>query len=332
MIPVHTTHTKVPVAMYVIMALLMVIILFMGAAIMTLVHQLNDMKLEMLKNSDFLAAPMSTQDSEPPQVKPVSSALTKTQVLKRHVNRICSLASDSSLNKDPEIVRAAGYCLRGDFQKSFDIIHAHLDSYENDSLVVRLYLLAGYAIEDIDAIVEALIHLFTLDAYLACNPAVRDIIYSLLEDDDKYDSLYTRLKLLNVPRVAPALGWLILFTPCNKYQQRWERLLQLYDLMANDSTPEFLRNAVKVWRPYKPTGTCDKRLEQVKHFLDDELSEICSDPNKIKDPNYPITRCTVCYTRWNEYVGSDEFTQNEDEFIQAEEEFTQNAMEFIPIE
>lgn len=301
-------HANFPASMYVIMGLLIVIIIAMGATIMVLANQLNDMKLDALKNSDLYASPMVTEDQQQRQNNE-QSAITKRIVLQRHVNRICSLASDSTLNNDPEIVQAAGFCLKGDYQKSFDIIHSNLAKYENDSLIVRMYLLAGFAIEDFDAIVDALIHLFTLDAYLACNPAVRDIIYSLLEDDEKYDFLYTRLKVLEVPRAAPALGWLTLFTPCNKHQKRWERLLQLYDLMVNDYTPEFLRNAVKVWRPYKATGTCDKRLEQVKHFLDDALSEICANPNKIEDPDYPITRCTVCYTRWNEYVGSEEFRQ-----------------------
>ncbi len=299
-------HAKMPTAMYVIMGLLIVTVIGMGTAIFFLVNQLNDIKVDQLKNSEFLAAPLNTQQQSQ---NSVNSAITKQQVLKRHVNRICSIASDSALNNDPEIVQAAGFCLKGDYQNAFNIIHTHLDKYENNSLIVRMYLLAGFAIEDFDAIVDALINLFELDAYLACNPAVRDIIYSLLEDDEKYDFLYTRLKLLDVPRAAPALGWLVLFTPCNKHQKRWERLLQLYDLMVNDDAPEFLKNAVKVWRPYKATGTCDKRLEQVKHYLDTALSEVCADPSKIDDPNYPVTRCTVCYTRWNEFVNSEEFTR-----------------------
>ena len=74
------------------MGLLIVAVIGMGAAIMVLVHQLNDMKLEAFNNSEFLAAPIKyeTQQSQ----KNDSPAITKRMVLNRHVNRICSIASD----------------------------------------------------------------------------------------------------------------------------------------------------------------------------------------------------------------------------------------------
>ena len=100
------------------------------------------------------------------------------------------------------------------------------------------------------------------------------------------------------------MSWLILFTPCNQYKVRFERLLELYDSLVGDQAPKLLSNAVKVWRPFKAKGSCDERRQYVQKYLDEALSEVCAHPDQIEDPNFPITRCTICYTRWNEYIGS----------------------------
>ncbi len=78
-------RSSIPTAMYVIMGLLIVAVIGMGAAIMVLVHQLNDMKLEAFNNSEFLAAPIKYEEQQ--MQKNEHATLTKRMVLNRHVNR-----------------------------------------------------------------------------------------------------------------------------------------------------------------------------------------------------------------------------------------------------
>ena len=206
----------------------------------------------------------------------------------------CILAQDDDLYKVKDIRDASTTCLNKEYEKSFKILSKYLDVYTENQHFMLMYLVDSYATQNDNAVMNTLIALFEADPSIACDPAVRDIIYSYVEDDEKYEKLQISFKTIPSRRVANGLAWLILDAPCNQYEKRFNRLLESYDAVFDDNTPKWLSDSVKIWRPYKKSGSCDDRAKNVIKYLNAGMDEACIPGQEY----YDTARCSVCHEKW----------------------------------
>ena len=139
-----------------------------------------------------------------------------------------------------------------------------------------------------------------MDPGAVCKPAVRDIIYSLYDDDKTYVRLRTGiLNLFNQPGAAESLSWLFLLTPCDKHPTRFERFSDSIKVSTNyyeeNINEAWIALVVNLWDD-APKGNCSVR-KKVDKIVFNELDKECTgSDNDIVNS----ARCTMCYPVWQE--------------------------------
>ncbi len=229
-------------------------------------------------------------------------------VLRNYIESECRIADDPQMNSDPELRAGAEECLLKNYEKAKEHFDKVKDKFADNLHFQFIYMTIVYQLGDTDETIKSVLHLFNSDSAAVCEPSVREIIYALYENHDAYEQLSTQLKVIDNPRIINGLAWLILLTPCNRYEVRFNNLLATYDARLEDgnrSHIQWLADAVRVWRPFKASGSCDKRQKYVDDYVMNGLHDFCDSNDPVKLATQPKSRCTICYDVWKARTGED---------------------------
>ena len=274
---------------YAVIAVLVCIIIAMGILLLRALHKQSELE-ETIRQIEALN---NTPDNHEQQ----SDGFVIDEVMLQSITESeCRIADDAEMAANEDMRKGAEECMLHHYKEAKSYFDRLKHQYSNNIHFLSMYLVDAYALDETDEVISTIGHIFEIDSAAVCNPAVRNIIYALLENDVLFDKLRMIFKVLKSPRVVNGLAWLILLTPCNQYQARFERLLECYDSVSEDFDTKWLVKAVKVWRPFKPSGTCDDRQQFVDEFVTNGLKEYCSAP--VIDSTQPRSRCTLCYDIW----------------------------------
>ncbi|MBQ4359279.1 MAG: serine/threonine protein kinase [Proteobacteria bacterium] len=206
----------------------------------------------------------------------------------------CDISSDPILAGNEKIRLAAKECQIEHYDESFNILNSVKETYPQNIHFTTMMMLDAYALGKEDEVIQDIVHILDLEPASVCDTAIHDIIYAMTEDDTAYDHLHTQFKLIESSHAAEGLAWLILLTPCNEYQTRFNRLLENYNTIGDESIPKWLSKAVSIWGPFKPTGNCDNRQQPIDKIVLEGLEEACrgnSSGNAL---------CTTCFDIWHQ--------------------------------
>lgn len=206
----------------------------------------------------------------------------------------CDVSFDSILVGDERIRQAAKDCIREHYDESFVLLNSMKDAYPNNIHFTTMMMLDAYALGKQEEVIQDIIHIINLEPASVCDSAIHDIIYAMTEDDTAYEHLHTQFKLIESSHAAEGLAWLILLTPCNEHQTRFNRLLENYNTIGDEFIPKWLAKAVSIWGPFKPSGNCDNRQQPIDKIVLKGLEEACrgnSSGNAL---------CTTCFDIWHQ--------------------------------
>ncbi len=213
----------------------------------------------------------------------------------------CRLSEDDPLYQDESIRLAVNHCAQGNFEEAYKVFDQSKKKYMDSKRFFIMSLINSYATNRYrDAIRDAL-QLIILDPAAVCTPAVREIIYSLYEDDVTYVRLHTGImNLFDQPGATEGLSWLLLLTPCDKHQKRFERLAESIKIGTKSFEEEYndtwLGMAVHHWDKFDSGGKCGDRKTVDKLVLN-ELKLEC---NGSDSAALNSARCTMCYPVWQQ--------------------------------
>ena len=276
---------------YAVIGVLLVAIIAMAIAIVQFRRENAELEAALLR----LEVRSAQAHMEPRKPVPTSFVIDDA-MLKTITEAECRIAGDPEMSADEDMRRAAEECMLRHYSEAKAYFDRLKHRYSHNVHFLSMYLVDAYALGETDEVLSIIGHIFEIDSAAVCDPAVRNIIYALIEDDDVFDKLRMIFKVLKSPRVVNGLAWLILLTPCNQYRLRFERLLECYDSVSDDFDTKWLVKSVKVWRPFKTSGTCDDRQKFVDEFVIEGLNEYCNAPSL--DPSQPQSRCSLCYDIW----------------------------------
>ncbi len=216
----------------------------------------------------------------------------------------CIISENDPLYQDESMRSAIENCAQGNFEEAYKAFDQSKNKYKHSKRFFIMSLIESYAIHRYrDAIRDAL-QLVIIDPAAVCTPAVRDIIYSLYEDDVTYIRLRTGfLNLFDQPGTAEGLSWLLLMTPCNLHQKRFEHLSDSIKVSTKSFEEQYdetwLGVAVHLWDDFDPKSKCSigKRVDKLVY---DELRKECDNAEGAAADS---ARCTACYPVWKERMG-----------------------------
>ena len=211
----------------------------------------------------------------------------------------CRISKDDPLYKDKLMRSAIDNCAKGNFEEAYQVFDQYKNKYKTNERFFIMSLLNSYAVKRYrDAIRDAL-QLVVIDPAAVCTPAVREIIYSLYEDDVTYPRLRTGfLNLFDQPGTAEGLSWLLLLTPCNQHQKRFERLSDSIKVSTNSFEEKYnetwLGMAVHIWDDFNPKSQCTigKSVDKIV------IKELKAECEGADDAVANSGRCSMCYPIW----------------------------------
>ena len=228
-----------------------------------------------------------------------SGYILSEEQLREFAKAECRVSEDDPMFQDEAIKGAIENCAQGKFEEANKVFYKSKKKYLDSRQFFIMSLISSYAIKRYrDAIRDAL-QLIIIDPAAVCTPVVREIIYSLYEDDDTYVRL--RTGILNLPDQLDAtegLSWLLLMTPCNQHQKRFERLTDSIKVGTRAFEEEYnetwLGAAVNVWDTFDAKGKCSKS-KTVDRIVMGELDKACKNAEgKAAESG----RCAMCYPLW----------------------------------
>ena len=216
----------------------------------------------------------------------------------------CIISEDDPLYQDEMMRAAIDNCAQGNFEEAYKAFDQSKNKYKGSKRFFIMSLIESYATHRYrDAIRDAL-QLVIIDPAAVCAPAVRDIIYSLYEDDITYIRLRTGfLNLFDQPGTAEGLSWLLLMTPCNQHQKRFEHLSDSIKVSTKSFEEQYdetwLGIAVHLWDNFDAKSKCSIR-KRVDELVYNELNKECDNAEGAAADS---ARCTMCYPIWKERIG-----------------------------
>ena len=230
-----------------------------------------------------------------------SGFILSDEQLREYAKAECHISESDPLYQDEALRAAVDQCAKGEFEEAYQVFDHSKNKYKGSKRFFIMSLIESYAIKRYrDAIRDAL-QLVIIDPAAVCTPAVRDIIYSLYEDDVTYIRLRTGfLNHFDQPGTAEGLSWLLLMTPCNQYQKRFEHLSDSIKVSTKSFEEEYdetwLGMAVHLWDNFDPKSKCSIGKKVDKIVLD-ELDKECRDAEGAAADS---GRCAMCYPIWKE--------------------------------
>ena len=217
----------------------------------------------------------------------------------------CVLDDDPALNEDPEIRKASGLCIQGEFEAAYNICEKYKNKYAGSIRFNMMRTLVTFATGNFKYGIDALTKITQNEPEAMCNPLIRDINYALIEDDKVFDlSMNVASALVDPGNSTRAVAWLLLANPCGegRYKRVFQRDLAMYDaidIRDRDPAGEWLYQAVYMWRQ---EGACEKTEDKVFNYIVGYMSKRC-DPIKGDKASDPA--CTRCLPVFKERL--DEF-------------------------
>ncbi len=215
--------------------------------------------------------------------------------IQKYAKTECRIASDHQLSGDESVRIAAESCLLGNYEEAYTLFDKVKTNYHENIHFDIMMAIDTYAVQKYDEVTDIIVKLFQIDPATVCDDAVRDIIYSFIEDEEIYDKLQTKLKRLDSKNVAEGVAWLLLLSPCNRYQNRFTKLSEFYDSVDDSLELDWLSKAVQVWRPFRTKGECGDRQKYVDEIITNELSGVCTDVVDNGQEKTHSARCSVCF-------------------------------------
>ena len=211
----------------------------------------------------------------------------------------CRISESDPMYQDKAMRAAVENCAKGNFEEAYKVFDKSKNKYKDSKRFFIMSLIESYAIKRYrDAIRDAL-QLVIIDSASVCTPAVREIIYSLYEDDVTYIRLRTGfLNLFDQPGTAEGLSWLLLLTPCNQHKTRFERLSDSIKVSTSSFEEEYnetwLGVAVQLWDEFDPRSKCSMK-KNVDKIIKRELKALCDGADGAVADS---ARCSMCYPIW----------------------------------
>ena len=293
--PKKTRIGKVAIACGIVFFLLAAVILY------TLVIQKQTNDLTSSADPSLL---MGVPDMDPNHITDGDIKLSD-DIIQQYASTECTILKTNPLFKDENIKAAADYCLQNNYEEAFKALDKIKINYHQDIHFNIMMMLNAYAINKYDVVVRNFLKIIDTDPAAVCNPVVRDIGYTLFENDAAYQDLRVGLNLLNPAHSSESLAWMLLLTPCNHHQKRFTRLASCFDRVDSDDeatdTPvgtNWLEEAVNLWRPFRIKGACRIRQKRLDPIVLKGLQNACTHADGSLVTNN--AKCSECYDIWLE--------------------------------
>ena len=212
----------------------------------------------------------------------------------------CHISEDDPLYQDEDIRTAVEQCAQGNFEEAYQTFEKSKNTYRENTRFFIMSLVCSYAVKRYrDAIRDAL-QLIIIAPDAVCTPAVREIIYSLYEDDNTYIRLRVGImNLFDQRGASSALSWLLLMMPDSQHKKSFERLSDSIKVATTTFEDEYhetwLGQAVSLWDNRDNSDKRIKYQKTVDRIIFNELDKTCRDSN---DENAKTDKCTMCYPLW----------------------------------
>ena len=199
----------------------------------------------------------------------------------------CHISAEDPLYQDESMRKAIDNCAQGKFEEAYISFDQSKNKYKDSKRFFIMSLINSYAVKRYrDAIRDAL-QLIIIDPAAVCTPAVREIIYSLYEDEVTYIRLRTGiLNLFDQPGATEGLSWLLLLTPCNQHQTRFERLSDSIKVATKSFEEKYnetwLGIAVHLWDDFDAKSQCSIG-KKVDKLIYNELKDVCNGADSAKN-------------------------------------------------
>ena len=223
--------------------------------------------------------------------------------IREYASSECTILKNDPLYHDETIKNAANACLHSDFDTAYKSLDKVKSSYHQNIHFNIMMMINAYALNKFDVVVRNFLKIIDTDPAAVCNPAVRDIGYSLFENDAAFQDLQYGLNLLDPSNSSESLSWLLLLTPCNHHQKRFDRLASCFDKVDEEEEnlppdASWLEDAVNIWRPFRIRGACQIRQRRLDPIVLQGLKTACTHP----DGSLVIdnAQCSQCYDIWLE--------------------------------
>ena len=225
--------------------------------------------------------------------------IVSDEQLREFAKTECRITEADPIYQDESLRTAIQDCAEGKFEESYSVLDQSKNPYKDSMRVFIISLIESYAVKRYrDSIREAL-QLVVIEPAAVCTPAVREIIYSLYDDDVTYSRLHTGfMNLFDPPGTAESLSWLLLMMPCDKNQKRFERLYDSIkystESFAEKYKKTWLGMAVDLWNNAHAKNDCSIK-ETVNTIVVNELEKEC---NGATGKTAESARCSMCYPLW----------------------------------
>ena len=236
------------------------------------------------------------------ELNPNGYILSNDQI-REFAQKECQLSEDDPLYQDESVRAAIEKCANGEFEEAYQTFDKYKNKYRENYRYFIMSMITSYALNRYRDTIRDALQLIILDSGAVCTPAVREIIYSLYDDDKTYVRLRTGiLNLFNQPGSVETLSWLFLMMPCDEHQTRFDRFSDSIKVASNYYEENFdeawLALAVSLWE--KDKCSVKKKVDKI---VFNELEKVCqSSDNDVLNS----ARCTMCYPIWTDrYKESD---------------------------
>ncbi len=243
----------------------------------------------------------SISDSEViSQLNPNGYILSNEQIL-GFAQTECLIPENDPLYQDESMRAASDSCVNGNFEEAYQAIERSKITYKDSRRFFIMSLINSYAVKKYRDSIRDALQLILIDPAALCAPAVREIIYSLFEDDVTHERLHHGImNLYDQPGATEGLSWLLLLTPCNQHQKRFERISDGIRIgtksFAKQYSETWLGMAVQLWDHYDSKSDCSVQ-KTVDNIVLNELDKECRGATgKVADS----ARCTMCYPIWQD--------------------------------
>ncbi len=219
------------------------------------------------------------------------------------------ISYDKVLSHEDAILKSMEFFNDKDYDDALKALDSVREKYWDHPNFLRLYAMTAKACKYYEEAIESIAHLFAIEENASRNPAISKTANEYFARDNYADFKNAIIKD-GTTASATSMAWLIIQSGYDKFEGRRERMFETYDALNNADVPEWLREAVEVWRLDK-TNCRERRvmltrLAQQDAFSEEIFNYILKPMNESRDAECKVKSgrklvkkdCNACLRDW----------------------------------
>lgn len=217
------------------------------------------------------------------------------------------------------------------YNKRYSQALASLDSvkskYWNHPNFVRIYILTCRHLRKHNEAMDALAQLISIEPNAVKNPGIAKFAYEYFNSKENSPILRDQIVAHGGNISATVIAWLIIGSEYDQNEIRLNRLFEVYDKLDHESVPQWLKQAVEIWKLNK--SNCKTRKTLLIRLASTDLNEVYQyilDPmskQRSKECKQGRMRvdCNACLQNWlSEAITAHNNRIHKDELEKANDE------------